>query len=83
MPLTIQTLSNLSSYSWELQRELGFHMQSPANFREYINQLSDKDMRNMMENLGLLFRTVEEIGQTPIEVKQVVQPQEVVTPVEI
>jgi hypothetical protein len=65
--LTVQKLANLCNHSWELQREVGFHLQSPKNFRDYLTGLSDKDLLPIMENLGLLMRTVEEIGGARID----------------
>ena len=66
MSLTVQQLANLCMYSWELQRELGFHMQDEGQFREFITQMPAIQLKMLIENLGLLFRTVREIGDTEL-----------------
>jgi hypothetical protein len=71
MKITIQQLANLCNYSWDLQRDLGFHMQSPAAFRKYISEMSEAQLRQTMENLGLLFGVVRDIGATSVELRLV------------
>ncbi len=69
MTLTVQELANLCMYSWEIEREAAFHM-SPANFRQWVSELSDAELNVLLENLGLLFRTVRNIGDTKVELKE-------------
>ncbi len=67
MKLTIQKLANLCNHMWELQRELGFHMQNPDEFRRYLTTRTNPELRVIMENLGLLFRAVEDVGASEVE----------------
>ncbi len=67
MKLTLAHLANLQQHAWEVQRELGLHMRTPMAFQQHIMSMSAAELRNTMESLGLLFRTIEEIGTSEIE----------------
>lgn len=66
MKLTVQQLANICMHSWEIERELGFHMSSQAEFQKYVAELQANEARSLMENLSLLFRTIRELGQIEI-----------------
>lgn len=69
MTLTVQKLANICNHAWELQRELGFHMQGPTNFKKLIAEMPDAQLRNLMENMGLLFSEIRDLGAAPISLK--------------
>lgn len=71
MKLTLQQLANLCMHTWELRRELGFHMQNEVAFLEHLTAMSLPELRAVIENLGLLFRIAEEIGTTEIGISLV------------
>jgi hypothetical protein len=65
--LTIQKLANLLMYSWEVQQVIGFHNKDPHDFKAFVQNAPPHDLKIFLENLGLLFRTAEEIGQSRVE----------------
>jgi hypothetical protein len=66
--LTIQRLANVCMHSWETEREIGFHM-TPEVFKRWIAEMEPKQLKFMLENLGLLFREIREMGMSEIELK--------------
>lgn len=66
MKLTMQQLANLCNYSWEVERDFGFHM-SPDAFKRYVERCDMSSLRTTLESLSELFRTVRDIGCAEIE----------------
>jgi hypothetical protein len=52
-------------HSWEVEREFGFHL-SPTEFKKFISTCTDAQLRVILESMGLLFRTVREIGAAEV-----------------
>jgi hypothetical protein len=67
--LTIQQLANLCNYAWEVDRELGFYMKDPIQFKERIAALPVAHMRVIMDSLTELIRSAHEIGLAEVELK--------------
>jgi hypothetical protein len=66
--LTIQNLSNLVNYSWEVERAFGFYLE-PERFKKCIEGYKPNELRAVLDSLAELFRTVHEIGSVSVELK--------------
>lgn len=73
MKLKLQHLANLQAHAWEIQQRIG-NARDPEDLRKLLNEAGDQQIYFLLEHLSLLYKTVEEIGQSEVELSAAGHP---------